>query len=333
MFFYDKECKESLILSLPSESIKDDGEDKGGLYKQNGKKKLRGMANFASSIPTRKGFRFYIDNLARVFLVLIGIFILINTSRYIYKRNIAKSTTRLVRLMITSVDTWNHYFNINGAAIQIILWNNTAHVWGADAHSTFLEVLLPPIENEILSVFDESLSYDLGSFTDDYKRYMLIENPCGVIILKDKPELCKTLYDGILNQGFYKILKELLLLCKDLVLRWEVSDRSWRESENLMHSSYVLSTMTQYPRIMSDFFEWVYEKVNNNLEAVSEKELHEKIALSIYTEVGINISIFLILLLLIMKGLKNALKKSLCVLDVLQVDVLTESRVVFRTKQ
>lgn len=325
LLFSNQELLEPLILTLPSESI--------NLKEYNSKKesseRTKGLVNSMNSViakPERNGFKFFFDRLARLTIVILIVSVIFYFVRYLHHASIAQRVDNAVQLMVRSADTVNHFFNIKGAAVQIVLWNNTAKVWGRDALATFREILIPSLENEILPLFSKSLDFELGRFSDQYNRYMIKENPCGTVIFANKPNLCSKLYGGILNQGFFKIFKELKLLCENAVSTWEVSERSWSESEELMRSQYFLSTVTSLPDIMLPFYEWIYSGTMLILENIHNKPIYDNLLYSFMSEVILDTLIFTSLVLILLKGIKKIFKNSKLILNVLQIDVLSENK-------
>jgi len=322
--FAEKYISEVSILSLANESYSAEEFIKNN-NKKNGKSNF--LSNMTTTMPKRNGFKFNFDKMSYISLLLLILIFFYGTLRYLYRVKLAETSTNAIKIMVNSVDSVNHYMNMNGAAIQIILWNNTAHVWGRDALAVFKEDIYPAVEEKVLGKFEQSLNYSLGDFTDEYKKYMLSENPCGNIILKNNSELCQVLYDGILNQGFFKILKEFSVLCRNLVNRWEISSKTWSESEESMRSSYVLSTITMYPQIMIDFFNWMYDGVGKTLYSVHLLEESGPIWFTLTADLLINAALSITLGTLVYYKMKRIIKNSFGIFGLLQIDVLGENRV------
>ena len=118
---------------------------------------------------TAKGNYFGFIRLGVSFAIATTMIIVIQYVFYslLYPR--ARKITNLLKVYIVSVEIWNSYATLNTIFINTLLWNSTVQFWGTDGLSTY-QVMKSHIETNVLPNITESLDYDLGNYTDEWRK-------------------------------------------------------------------------------------------------------------------------------------------------------------------
>ena len=108
----------------------------------------------------------------RVF-VIVGAFILLlagsQTFLYLFLAPKAQRVLDLTKVYILGVESWNAIYILHNAFFETLLWNNTLNMWGSgDSLSVYMKQR-KYFKEKIIANFTDSLTYDLGNFTDSYR--------------------------------------------------------------------------------------------------------------------------------------------------------------------
>lgn len=316
---------EIYILSIPEEGKKiEDLQNKHG---KNRIKRLNANGKIDQNVaPKAQSFRFGLDRLLISLTALVLILFTIDFLRFLTKLEISNVRSKASRIRINSIYTWNDFNNINNAMLEILLWNNTESMRNTTAMEAFTDLFIPHIELDLFLKLDEDISYEVGSFTAEYQSYMLTKNPCGKLFFIKNPELCKVLYQGILNQGFYKIFKEFVQLSKEIVYNWNLSKKTWQESEDLLQSPFIMSTISKYTEVMTAYFEWINAGLVAVVEDMNNIGLFRRFLFSRNSEVVLLSIWTLIILYLLIQAKERIVGRSQVLIEILQSDLLKDTK-------
>lgn len=173
-------------------------------------------------------------------LMLISSSILISCLDYILYHSSNKSLIRLqnnLKIQILAVEAWGSYINAQNALIQTILWNGTSNIWQKPSDVAF-EDFQTYISDCLIANFTDSLEYDLGTYTEEYRSLMSSTPACGRIFLtEDLAYFCKIAASGGLNSPFITSLRHISQTQITTYEKWKVSRGSFESAIDLLYDS------------------------------------------------------------------------------------------------
>lgn len=234
-------------------------------------KKIRKSKSFFGSNRVKGSFMFGYDWYIIKSFAILSIFVILHGLIYYLNRYQALKVQNSLTVMNLSNSLWSTHSTISLAMLEILIFNNTHNVLNQSSLETF-EYMVDEYTTQISPQVMESLSYDLGNFTSLYRQYMVKENSCGTIILRNQPELCKQMYAGVLKQGLIKSSNEIVVLASDLINKWKIARENEEEVKIIMNHNTLLSQIAKGHQINDERYLFISENSMSVLMSTIENE-------------------------------------------------------------
>jgi len=223
-------------------------------------------------------------------IVCIFLLIFLEYIIYIVYSAGSRRISDLTKLYVATIQTWTGLYSLHNAAFQTLIWNNTSPIWDQPSLETYT-ILKDKISNELIPVYTEALSFDLGDFTSTYKQRVMIDKACGNLVLVKIAELCPETYGGILNSNLISVMKEMIITLNNLLEKWKYSREDWKEVLKIIDTKLVYSIWAHFGTIAQDIqdtlvaqiYKKIMSEVEFNINLVNSIEIYEYSLIAIWT--------------------------------------------------
>ena len=125
-------------------------------------------------IPIKKtGLNFGSNKIYIYFAFIIIFIIIMQLIIYFLLYDRAIQVTNMIKLYSSIAETWENYGSITTLVIELVTWNGEVKFW--EQKKDPLEeynVFKKRIEEVIIPTFAESVTYNLGNYTETHKKFI-----------------------------------------------------------------------------------------------------------------------------------------------------------------
>lgn len=236
------------------------------------------------------------SNYTTLALYLVALMVLMSLLNFLLMQQFKGSLNKLGNVLcvqILVIESWGSFMNAQNSILKSILWNDTSLIWGQPSSIAF-EVYSEYISKNILANFSESIDWNLGNFTDEYRGIMTNNIACGSILLVGEMEyLCKTAYNGALNSPLLTVFRHIHSTQRELMDKWRISRYSWNLTLELLYDEQFRSDFSIHDQIGLDWYfifgqkigAALFSELDNSSEAIARYALFIRPAFCIWVAI------------------------------------------------